>query len=53
VFGVPTVELDARRFWGLDSLEMLAACLRGDPWFDGPAWDAAAAPRSGVQRRSS
>lgn len=53
VFGVPTVELGVRRFWGLDSLEMLAACLRGDPWFEGPAWDAAAAPRSGVQRLSS
>ncbi len=36
VFGVPTVEVDGRMFWGLDSLEMLAACLRGDPWFDGP-----------------
>ena len=34
VFGVPTIELDGRLFWGLDSLDMLAACLRGDPWFD-------------------
>ena len=51
VFGVPTVEVDGRLFWGLDSLAMLAAYLRGDPWFDGTAWDAAAQPRPGVQRR--
>jgi len=37
VFGVPTIELDGRLFWGFDSLDMLAACLRGDPWFDSAA----------------
>lgn len=51
VFGVPTVEVDGRLFWGLAGLPMLAAYLRGEPWFDGPAWDAAGAPRPGVQRR--
>lgn len=50
VFGVPTVEVDGRLFWGLDSLEMLTAYLSGDAWFDGPAWDAAGAPRPGVVR---
>jgi 2-hydroxychromene-2-carboxylate isomerase len=50
IFGVPTIELDGRLFWGLDALPMLAACLRGDAWFDGPAWDAAAASRPGVVR---
>lgn len=50
VFGVPTVEVDGRLFWGLDALPMLAAYLRGDPWFDGAAWDEAGAPRPGVQR---
>ncbi len=50
VFGVPTIEVDGRLFWGLDSLEMLTACLSGDAWFDGPAWDAAGAPRPGVLR---
>ncbi len=50
VFGVPTVEVDGRLFWGLDALTMLAAYLRGDPWFDGPAWAAAGMPRPGVQR---
>ncbi len=42
VFGVPSFELDGRLFWGLDALPMLAACLRGDAWFDPPA---AAPPR--------
>ena len=50
VFGVPTVTAASRHFWGADALPMLAACLKGDPWFDGPAWDDVAAPRPGVQR---
>ncbi len=50
LFGVPTIEVDGRLFWGLDSLEMLAAYLRGDAWFDGPAWEHAGAPRAGVLR---
>ncbi len=51
VFGVPTIELDCRLFWGLDALPMVRAALLGDAWFDGPAWDAAAVPPPGVQRR--
>jgi 2-hydroxychromene-2-carboxylate isomerase len=51
LFGVPTVELDGRLFWGLDALPMVAAALRGDRWFDGPQWDRAGAPRPGVVRR--
>lgn len=50
VFGVPTIEFEGRLFWGLDALPMLRAALQGDPWFDGPAWDAAAAPPPGVVR---
>lgn len=50
IFGVPTLEVDGRLFWGLDSLDMLAACLNGDAWFDGTGWDAEAAPRPGVVR---
>jgi 2-hydroxychromene-2-carboxylate isomerase len=50
LFGVPTIEVDGRLFWGLDALPMLAAYLRGDPWFDGPAWETAGAPRPGVVR---
>lgn len=51
VFGVPSFGLEGRVFWGLDALPMLAAALRGDAWFDGPAWARAGAPRPGVQRR--
>jgi hypothetical protein len=51
IFGVPTVQVEQRLFWGLDALEMVAASLRGDPWFDaGGGWDQAAAPRPGLQR---
>jgi 2-hydroxychromene-2-carboxylate isomerase len=49
-FGVPTIEVDGRHFWGLDSLPMVAAWLKGDPWFDGPEWAEAGAPRAGVMR---
>jgi 2-hydroxychromene-2-carboxylate isomerase len=51
VFGVPTIEVEGRLFWGLDSLEMVAAVLAGDPWFDGPDWAREGAPRAGVVRR--
>jgi 2-hydroxychromene-2-carboxylate isomerase len=51
LFGVPTVEVDGRIFWGLDGLELLSAYLRGDPWFEGPAWDDAAALPVGIQRK--
>jgi 2-hydroxychromene-2-carboxylate isomerase len=50
IFGVPTVEVDGRLFWGLDALPMLRSYLRGDPWFDGPAWDREGASRPGLQR---
>jgi 2-hydroxychromene-2-carboxylate isomerase len=51
VFGVPSLQLDdGRLFWGLDALPMLAAALRGDPWFNGPAWAEAGAPRPGLVR---
>jgi len=50
IFGVPTIEVDGRLFWGVDALPMLAAYLRGDPWFDGPDWELAGALRPGVVR---
>jgi 2-hydroxychromene-2-carboxylate isomerase len=51
IFGVPTIEVDGRLFWGLDSLPMLAADLRGEGWFRGPGWEAAGRMPQGVQRR--
>jgi len=40
VFGAPTLEVDGRLFWGLDSLPMLRASLDGDDWFNKPVWQA-------------
>ena len=50
IFGVPTIAVDGHQFWGADALPMLADFLRGDAWFDGPAWDREGAPRAGVRR---
>ena len=50
VFGVPTCELDGRLMWGIDALPMLRAALLGDPWFDGPQWDAAGVAPPGLTR---
>jgi 2-hydroxychromene-2-carboxylate isomerase len=52
VFGVPTIELDGRLFWGVDSLDMVSACLRGDPWFHGAPWDDAAIAPPGITRKT-
>jgi len=52
VFGVPTFGIDGRLFWGLDSLDMLAAYLHGDSWFEGSAWDEAGSERPGIIRAS-
>lgn len=50
VFGVPTIGVGRHLFWGLDSLDMAAACIAGDPSFDAAAWDAEGSPRDGVRR---
>ncbi len=50
VFGVPTFECDGKLFWGLEALPMLRASLRGDAWFDGPAWAEANAARPAHHR---
>ena len=50
IFGVPTLTLDGRHFWGLDALPMLRDALLGGAWFDGPAWEREGAARSGVVR---
>ena len=57
VFGVPTVvahnaqsQPQARVFWGLDGLDMLADYLRGGDWFAGNAWHQAGAIPVGITR---
>ena len=50
VFGVPTLSLEGRQFWGLDALPMLRDALQGGSWFQGSAWEREGLPRAGVQR---
>lgn len=50
VFGVPTFAASGRLFWGFDSLEMLAAQLRGDAWLDAFDWNGVAALPIGAAR---
>lgn len=50
LFGVPTLVVDDKAFWGLDALPMLRAYLEGDAWFAGPEWDRAAAVPVGIRR---
>lgn len=52
VFGVPTIGVGDRLFWGLDALEMVRACVDGDPWFDGPDWHRAQSLPSALPRRA-
>ena len=51
IFGVPTLTLQGRAFWGLDALPMLRDALRDGAWFEGPTWSREGQPRPGVQRR--
>lgn len=50
VFGVPTLAVDGRLFWGQDALPMLRAYLDGDAWFAEGDWEAAATLPVGVKR---
>ncbi len=50
VFGVPTIDVDGRLFWGIDALPMVRAALQDEVWFRGPDWDAAAVKRPGITR---
>jgi len=51
LFGVPSLVVGGKVFWGLDSLPMLRECLERDPWFDqGGAWEGAAQVGVGTSR---
>ena len=50
VFGVPSLVVDGKVFWGQDALPMLRAYLTGDDWFNGPAWHAVREIPVGVRR---
>ncbi len=42
IFGVPTVVVDGKLFWGFDALPMLRDYVSGGAWFAGDAWDTVA-----------
>lgn len=50
LFGVPTMEVDGRLFWGFDGLPMLREYLEGNAWFASGAWEAAAVVPTGKAR---
>jgi 2-hydroxychromene-2-carboxylate isomerase len=50
VFGVPSLVVDGKVFWGLDALPMLRDFITGGAWFNTPIWaDAGIAP-PGIKR---
>ncbi len=52
VFGVPSLQVDGKVFWGLDSLPMLRGYLCGDAWFEGDTWNSVSQLPSGISRVS-
>ena len=50
LFGVPTLTLEGRHYWGLEGLPMLRDALQGGAWSRGAAWDAATQAPPGVRR---
>ena len=53
VFGVPTLAVDDKLFWGFDALPMLRDYLRGDAWFAQGHWEGVSTVGAGVVRRPS
>lgn len=51
VFGVPTIEVDDKLFWGLDALPMLRDYLNAEGWFQTDGWAQAANVPVGQARR--
>ena len=49
LFGVPTLAVDDKFFWGFDALPMLAAYLAGDLWF-ATTWDSVSEVAQGIKR---
>jgi 2-hydroxychromene-2-carboxylate isomerase len=48
LFGVPTIGIDDKLFWGFDALDMAAAFARGDAWFAEAHWEREGASRPGL-----
>ena len=50
LFGVPTMAVDGKLFWGFDALPMLRNYLDSDAWFQSGAWDTATQVQVGISR---
>jgi 2-hydroxychromene-2-carboxylate isomerase len=50
VFGVPTIGIDDKLFWGFDGLAMAADCVRDAGWFGEAHWQREGASRPGTRR---
>ena len=50
LFGVPSMRVDGKLFWGFDALAMLRAYLEGDAWFAAGAWEKAGQVGAGIVR---
>ena len=50
VFGVPSLVVDGKVFWGLDALPMLRDFIAAGAWFDTPDWNAAGIAPPGIKR---
>ena len=50
LFGVPSLVVDGKLFWGFDALPMLRDYLDGGAWFASGAWEQAGALPAGIQR---
>lgn len=50
VFGVPTLAVDGKLFWGFDALPMLRDYLNADPWFASSDWEASRQLPVGISR---
>lgn len=53
VFGVPSMVLDGKVFWGLDALPMLRDCMSGGSWFSAEAWSEVDNVNFGIERRNA
>jgi 2-hydroxychromene-2-carboxylate isomerase len=51
LFGVPTLVVDGKLFWGFDALPMLREYLDGAEWFSTGGWERAGQVATGIARR--
>ena len=50
LFGVPSMVVDGKLFWGFDALPMLREFIEGGAWFATGAWEQCAVVPAGIQR---